>query len=65
VRLLTAHKILISAAIGMGAVLAVWGASHGLGRGEPGALVAFGFGVIAIPAGALYLYKLKKRPPIR
>jgi hypothetical protein len=64
-RLLTAHKILIAFALLLGVVLTSWGAVHGLARHEQGAWIAFVFGVIMIPAAGLYLYKLKKRPPIR
>ena len=64
-RLLTAHKILISAAMVLGVVLIVWGAVHGLARHEPGAWSAFVLGVVMLPAAALYLRKLKRNPPIR
>jgi hypothetical protein len=63
-RLLTAHKILISAALGLGAILAVWGIVHGR-RGEPGAWGVFALGAAMIPLGILYLRKLLRNPPIR
>jgi hypothetical protein len=65
VRLLTAHKILVSAALGLGVVMTSWGAVHGLSRHEPGAWVVFVLGVAALPVGVLYLRKLWRNPPIR
>jgi hypothetical protein len=64
-RLLTAHKILVSAGLLLAAVLVVWGAVHGLKRHEPRAWVAFVIGLCMLPAGGLYLRKLLKNPPIR
>ena len=64
-RLLTAHKILISATLVLAVVLIVWGAVHGLARHEPGAWTAFALGAVMLPAGALYLRKLWRNPPIR
>jgi hypothetical protein len=64
-KLLTAHKILIGAALGLGAALTAWGAVHGLARGESGGWVPFVIGLLTMPAAGLYLYKLKKKPPIR
>jgi hypothetical protein len=63
-RLLTVHKILISAALCLGVILAVWGVVHGR-RGEPGAWGVFALGLAVIPAGLLYLRKLLRNPPIR
>ncbi len=63
-RLLTAHKILISAALALGAILVVWGVVHGR-RGESGAWGVFALGLAVIPIGALYLRKLLRNPPIR
>ena len=63
-RLLTLHKILIAAAVGLGAVLALWGAVHGR-RGESGAWWVCVVGLLMLPAGALYLRKLKRNPPIK
>jgi hypothetical protein len=63
-RLLTAHKILISAALCLGAILALWGVVHGR-RGEPGAWGVFALGLAMIPVGILYLRKLLRNPPIR
>jgi hypothetical protein len=56
-RLLTAHKILIGAAVGLGAVLAWWGAAHRV-------WAVCAVGVLMLPAGVLYLRKLKRNPPI-
>jgi hypothetical protein len=64
VRLLTAHKILVTAALGLGVVLTSWGVVHALVRREPGAWVVLVLGVVAIPAAALYLRKLRRNPPI-
>ena len=63
-RLLTAHKILIVAALALGVVLVLWGVVHGR-RGEPGAWGVFALGLAAIPIGLLYLRKLLRNPPIR
>ena len=63
-RLITAHKILISAALGLGVILALWGVVHGR-RGEPGAWGVFALGLGMIPVGILYLRKLLRNPPIR
>jgi hypothetical protein len=63
-RLLTAHKILISAALALGVILAIWGVVHGR-RGDPGAWSVFALGVAMLPAGLLYLRKLYRNPPIR
>jgi hypothetical protein len=63
-RLITAHKILISAALGLGVILTVWGVVHGR-RGDPGAWGVFALGLAVIPAGLLYLRKLLRNPPIR
>jgi hypothetical protein len=63
-RLLTAHKILITAALGLGAILTIWGAVHGR-RGEPGAWGVFALGLAVLPVGVLYLRKLIRNPPIR
>jgi hypothetical protein len=63
-RLITAHKILISAALGLALVLVLWGLVHGR-RGDHGAWVVFALGVTVIPIGLLYLRKLLRNPPIR
>jgi hypothetical protein len=62
VRLLTAHKILVGAALGLSAILVVWGLSN---RGQPGAYLVLALGAAALLPGALYLRKLRKNPPIR
>jgi len=63
-RLLLAHKILISAALGLAVILAVWGLVHGR-RGEPGAWGVFALGLGVLPVGLLYLRKLIRNPPLR
>jgi hypothetical protein len=63
--LLQAHRVLISAAIGLSAILVVWGVVHGVVRHEPPGWVALGLGLVALPAGTLYLRKLYRNPPIR
>jgi hypothetical protein len=63
-RLITAHKILISAALALGAILTVWGAVHGR-RGDPGAWGVFALGLAVLPVGTLYLLKLIRNPPLR
>ncbi|HEX2569992.1 MAG TPA: hypothetical protein VH877_10585 [Polyangia bacterium] len=63
--LLQAHRILISAAIVLGAILIVFGIVHGGLRHEPTGWVAFGLGCVALPIGLLYLRKLFRNPPIR
>jgi hypothetical protein len=64
-RLLTAHKILIGAAISLGVILTVWGAVHAVGRGESQGWGPFALGVVVTPAAVLYLRKLVRNPPIR
>jgi len=63
-RLLTAHKILVSAALVLGALLVVWGVVHGIVRHEPNAWISLAIGVVVVPLGALYLRKLYRNPPI-
>jgi hypothetical protein len=63
-RLLTAHKILISAALCLGAIMAVWGVVHAR-RGDAGAWGVFALGLGMLPLGGLYLRKLIRNPPIR
>jgi hypothetical protein len=63
-RLLTAHKILISAAIVLGAILILWGLVHA-NRGQEGAWGVFALGVVVLPLGLVYLRKLIRNPPIR
>jgi hypothetical protein len=63
--LLQAHRILISAAIALGAILMIWGIVHGALRHEPAGWVALCMGSVAFPAGVLYLRKLYRNPPIR
>jgi hypothetical protein len=65
VRLLTAHKILVGAALGLGVVLTVWGAVHGIARGEPGGWGVMVLGALSVPACVLYLRKLRRNPPLR
>jgi hypothetical protein len=62
-RLLLAHKILITAALVLALVLVAWGAVHAH-RGEPGAWGVFALGLAMLPTGALYLRKLRRDPPI-
>ncbi len=62
IRLLTAHKILVSAFLGLAVVLILWGIRH---RGQPNAWVAIAIGAVALPAGALYLRKLYRSPPVK
>lgn len=61
-RLLTAHKILISFALAMAAALTLWGASH---RRREGAWVALVLGVLMLPTLGLYLRKLFRNPPLK
>ena len=63
-RLLTAHKILIAAALFLAVVLTLWGAVHA-SRGEPNAWIVLAVGVTGIPALGLYLRKLYRNPPLR
>ncbi len=63
-RLLTAHKILIGAALMLSVVLIIWGVVHGR-RGEPGAWAVLALGAVMLPLGALYLRKLFRSPPLR
>lgn len=63
--LLQAHRILISAAILLGAILIVWGIVHGGLRHQPAGWVALGLGSVALPVGVLYLRKLFRNPPIK
>jgi hypothetical protein len=63
-RLLTAHKILISAALLLAVVLASWGVAHGL-RGDRGAWGVAALGVALIPTAGLYLRKLRRNPPLK
>jgi hypothetical protein len=62
-RLLTAHKILIAAAIALGMVLMLWGRAHA--AQERSATFALVLGAVAVVGGGLYLAKILKRPPIR
>jgi hypothetical protein len=64
-RLLTAHKILIGAAIALGVILTLWGAVHALARGESQGWPPLALGVLVTPIAALYLRKLLRNPPIR
>ena len=63
--LLRFHRLLIGAALALAIVLVLWGAVHGVTRGEPGGWVALLVGGVAAPACALYLRKILLRPPIR
>ncbi len=64
-RLLTAHKILISAALALALILVAWGAVHGGARHESGGWFALALGLVTAPAAALYLRKLYRNPPLR
>ncbi|HZS36443.1 MAG TPA: hypothetical protein VFF06_06440 [Polyangia bacterium] len=64
-RLLTAHKILVSAWLVLCAVMIVWGVVHAVLRREPHAWMVLAMGAVALPPGALYLRKLYRTPPIR
>jgi 1,4-dihydroxy-2-naphthoate octaprenyltransferase len=64
VSLLTAHRILVSAALALAVVLVAWGAVHGLVRHEPSARAVFVLGLVALPVGLLYLRKLWRNPPL-
>jgi hypothetical protein len=61
-RLLTFHKILVTAALGLAVVMVVWGITQ---RREPGANLVLAVGAAVIVPAALYLRKLYKNPPIR
>lgn len=63
--LLTAHKILIVAALTLSVVLLVWGVVHGAARHESFAWPVAAVGALGIPLTAVYLRKLKRNPPIR
>ena len=62
IRLLTAHKILVSACLALAAILILWGVRH---REQPHAWVAIAIGAVALPVGALYLRKLFRAPPLK
>ena len=62
-RLLTAHKILVSAWLGLCVAMIAWGARH-LHDGR-GGWIPLALGACALPAGALYLRKLYRRPPLK
>lgn len=64
-RLITAHKVLIGAAIALGVILTVWGAIHAIGRGESQGWVPFALGAVVTPVAVLYFRKLVRDPPIR
>jgi hypothetical protein len=63
-RLLTAHKILISAFLGLSIIMFVWGMVHGF-RGDRNAWGVAALGGLAAPGAALYLRKLRRSPPIK
>jgi hypothetical protein len=60
-RLLTAHRILVSFALGLCVVLIAWGIRH---REMTGSLWVLGLGACAFPLLALYLRKLYRNPPL-
>lgn len=64
-RLLTAHKILISCTLALALVLIIWGADHAFRRGQPDAWVALVLGLVMLPLGALYLRRIIRKPPVR
>jgi len=62
IRLLTAHKILVGACLGLALILILWGIAH---RAQPHAWVAIAIGAVVLPTGALYLRKLFRSPPLK
>ena len=64
-RLLTAHKILIGAALVLATLLVVWAVVHGIVRHESAAIPVGVVGLLAVPLLAVYLRKLLRNPPIR
>jgi hypothetical protein len=61
-RLLTAHRILVAASIGLQGLLVLWSAVH---RDRPGAWLPGVLALVTMPILALYLRKLYRNPPIK
>ncbi len=62
-RLLTAHKILVVAWLVLCVAMIAWGARHA--RDGRGGWIPLALGAAALPAGAVYLRHLYRRPPLK
>jgi hypothetical protein len=62
VRLLSAHRLLVGAALVLQGLLIVWALRH---RDQPGARVTGVLAAVLVPVLALYLRKLYRNPPLK